>query len=182
MQNLFIETYYLSINTNYEDSWAQGIHREYWLNVTDQTISADGCLKSEGKVFNSTYPKPPFGVCWGNDLTIHVTNYIPTSGSTVHWHGIRQLYTNEADGLNCVTQCPIANGDTYTYNFRATQCGPSWYHSHCSLQYPDGVAAPLLIQGPSSANWDEAWDPILMTDWSDNSTSADVQGELTGHL
>jgi FtsP/CotA-like multicopper oxidase with cupredoxin domain len=141
VQNLFIETCYLSINVNYENSWPQGIHREHWLNVTDQTISPDAYLKSEGKVFNNTYPRPLIEVCWGNDLTIPVTNYIATSGSTVHWHGIRQLHTNEADGVNGVTQCSIANGDTYTYNFRVIKYGPSWYHSHYSVQYPDGVAA-----------------------------------------
>lgn len=111
-----------------------------------------------------------------------MTNYIPTNGNTVRWHGIRQLHTDEAVGFNGVTQCPIANGDEYTYNFRAIQYEPSWYHSHYSLQYPDGVAAPLLVHGPSIANWDEAWDPILICDWSHNSALADVQGELSGHL
>lgn len=174
-------TYHSSINTNYEESWPQGIQREYWLNVTDQTISPDGYLKPEGKVFNNTYPGPLIEACWGDDLTIHVTNYVKTNGSTVHWHGIRQLHTNEADGVNGVTQCPIATEDTYTYKFKAVQYGHTWYHSHYSLQYPDGVAAPLLIHGPSSANWDEAWDPILISDWSHNSAFADFQGELTGN-
>ena len=113
--------------------------------------------------------------------TIHVTNYHPDNGTTIHWHGVRQLYTNEADGVNGVTQCPIAMGDTYTYNFKATQYGHTWYHSHYSLQYPDGVAGPLLIHGPSSANWDEAWEPILINDWSHRSAFQDFQGELTGN-
>ena len=79
-----------------------------------------------------------------------------------------------------MTQCPIATGETYTYNFKATQYGHTWYHSHYSLQYPDGVAGPLLIHGPSSANWDEAWDPIFMNDWSHRSAFQDFQGELNG--
>ncbi len=58
----------------------------------------------------------------------------------VHWHGIRQLGTVDADGVNGVTQCPIAPGETYTYRFKAVQYGHTWYHSHYSLQYPDGVA------------------------------------------
>lgn len=109
---------------------------------------------------------------------MHVTNYLPDNGTTIHWHGIRQLHTNAADGVNGVTQCPIANGDTFTYNFKATQYGHTWYHSHYSLQYPDGVAGPLLIHGPTSANWDQAWTPILISDWSHRSAFQDFQVEL----
>ena len=167
-----------SIHTDYEDVHPPGIHREFWLNVTDKTISPDGYLKTEGKVLNNSYPGPLIEACWGDDITVHVTNYVKTNGSTIHWHGLRQLHTNEADGVNGVTQCPIANGETFTYNFKALQYGHTWYHSHYSLQYPDGVAGPLLIHGPSSANWDEAWDPILISDWTHRSAFQDFYIEL----
>ena len=169
-----------SISTNYEESWPEGIHREFFINVNEATISPDGYLKPEGKVLNGSYPGPLIEACWGDNITVHVTNLLNTNGSTIHWHGIRQLHTNQADGVNGVTQCPIANGETYTYNFRATQYGHTWYHSHYSLQYPDGVAAPLLIHGPHSANWTDEWDPILISDWSHNSAFADFQIELDG--
>ncbi len=113
--------------------------------------------------------------CWGDWLEITVKNKLTTNGTTIHWHGIRQLHTNEADGVNGVTQCPIATDETYTYNFKATQYGHTWYHSHYSLQYPDGVAGPLLIHGPTSADWDEAWDPVLISDWSHRSAFQDFQ-------
>ncbi len=77
-----------------------------------------------------------------------------------------------------MTQCPIATDETYTYNFKATQYGHTWYHSHYSLQYPDGLAGPLLIHGPHSANWDEALDPVLMSDWSHRSAFQDFHTEL----
>lgn len=60
-------------------------------------------------------------------------NSLPNQGTTVHWHGIRQLYTNDMDGVP-ITQCPIAREDSFTYRFRLTQYGASWYHSHYSLQ------------------------------------------------
>jgi FtsP/CotA-like multicopper oxidase with cupredoxin domain len=74
------------------------------------------------------------------------------------------------------------------------QYGTSWYHSHYSLQvrvallvpfrymmylligphqYPDGLAGPLTIHGPASANYDHAIDPILMTDWNHRSAFED---------
>lgn len=169
-----------NIETPYEEKWPTGVHREFWINVSDHTISPDGYLKPEGKVINNTYPGPLIEACWGDDITIHVTNFVKTNGTTIHWHGVRQLHTVEADGVNGVTQCPIATGDTFTYNFKATQYGHSWYHSHYSLQYPDGVAGPLLIHGPTSANWDEQLEPILISDWSHNSAFQDFGQELAG--
>ena len=91
------------------------------------------------------------------------------NGTSVHWHGIRQWLTMHMDGVNGVTQCPIAPGDSFNYTFRALQYGSSWYHSHYSVQYADGAAGPLTLHGPSSAQWDEPKTPLLMTDWGHNS-------------
>jgi FtsP/CotA-like multicopper oxidase with cupredoxin domain len=93
----------------------------------------------------------------------------------VHWHGIRQLNTNEQDGVNGITQCPIPPGDTYTYKFRALQYGSAWYHSHYSLQYGDGMLGPMTIYGPSTANFSaqQAFRPLLMTDWNHRSVFED---------
>ena len=48
------------------------------------------------------------------------------------------------DGVNGVTQCPIAPGDSFNYTWRAMQYGSSWYHSHYSVQYADGAVGPLV--------------------------------------
>lgn len=53
-----------------------------------------------------------------------------------------------ADGVNGVTECPIAPGDNFTYTFRAMQYGSSWYHSHYSVQYADGLHGPLVSLFP----------------------------------
>lgn len=74
------------------------------------------------------------------------------------------LNKNLMDGVPGVTQCPIAPGKSFTYRFNATQYGTSWYHSHYSLQYTDGVLGPVTVQGPTSANWDTSIDPILLGD------------------
>lgn len=57
-----------SIHTDYEKKWPKGIKREYWLNLTAQTISPDGFLKTEGKVLNNSYPGPLIEACWGDDI------------------------------------------------------------------------------------------------------------------
>lgn len=84
----------------------------------------------------------------------------------------------EMDGVNGITQCPIAPGDKFTYRFRVTQYGTSWYHSHYSLQYADGLAGPMTFHGPSSADYDVALDPFLFSDWSHNSAFEDYGLEL----
>jgi FtsP/CotA-like multicopper oxidase with cupredoxin domain len=95
-----------------------------------------------------------------------VTNALQNNGTAIHWHGIRQLNSTEFDGVPGVTQCPIAPGDTLTYTFRATQYGTTWYHSHFSLQYAEGLAGPLVINGPATADYDIDLGPVLVTDWS----------------
>ena len=88
------------------------------------------------------------------------------NGTSVHWHGIRQWNSTHMDGVNGVTQCPIAPGDYFVYNFTLQQYGSSWYHSHYSVQYADGAVGPMTIHGPSSADWDKAISPpLIMTDW-----------------
>ncbi|KAB2570897.1 Laccase-2 [Lasiodiplodia theobromae] len=139
----------------------------------------DGYSKPYGKVVNDTFPGPLIEACWGDEVVVHVTNYLQLNGSTIHWHGVRQLGSNEMDGVNGITQCPIAYGDTFTYRFKVTQYGTTWYHSHYSLQYPDGVSGPLVFHGPTSDNWDEEWEtPLLMTDWVHDSAFAVFSQEL----
>lgn len=67
------------------------------------------------------------------------------NGTSIHWHGIRQLNSMHMDGVNGVTQCPLAPGDSFTYSFKALQYGTSWYHSHYSVQYADGLVGPLVF-------------------------------------
>ncbi|KAJ3524320.1 hypothetical protein NM208_g12103 [Fusarium decemcellulare] len=168
------------IHTNYEDSWPEGITREYYLEVEEMPIDGDGVINPYGKVFNQTYPGPWIQACWGDIIKVTVKNKLRYNGTTIHWHGLRQLGTMEMDGVNGVTQCPIAPNDTFTYTFRAMQYGTSWYHSHYSLQYADGLLGPITIYGPSSSNYDEGKDPILITDWSHRSAFQEWQRELTG--
>lgn len=76
-------------------------------------------------------------------MTVHVTNKID-NGTSIHWHGVRQLNSVAQDGVPGVTQCPIAPGQSQTYQFRVTQYGSTWYHSHFSLQYGQGLFGGLV--------------------------------------
>jgi len=79
-----------------------------------------------------------------------------------------------------VTQCPIAPGESLTYRFHATQYGTTWYHSHFTLQYGDGLLGPLIINGPSSANYDEDLGTVLLSDWGHATVFENWQTTKTG--
>ena len=173
-----------NIFTDYENVMPTGTFRYYHLDLINgtaigQEVNADGKPQTGTKFFNASYPGPWIQACWGDTLSINVTNRLKTNGTSIHWHGIRQLTTWNMDGVNAVTQCAIAPNDSMTYTFQARQYGTSWYHSHYSLQYPDGVLGPLTIFGPSSAHYDDALDPWLVTDWSHQSAFTSYDIELT---
>ncbi|CAK4034935.1 laccase 2 [Lecanosticta acicola] len=77
------------------------------------------------------------------------------------------------EGVPGVTQCPIAPGESFTYRFTAEQYGSSWYHSHFSLQLSLGLQGPIVIHGPATADYDEDFGILLMTDWSHASLFAE---------
>jgi hypothetical protein len=132
------------INTDYEALRPHGIMRNYTLNVTDWWWNADGQNFTNAKLFNKTYPGPWIQACWGDVLNITIVNNLTYNGTAVHWHGLRQFLTMHMDGVPGVTQCPIAPNDTFSYIINTTQYGSSWYHSHYSLQYADGLAGPIV--------------------------------------
>lgn len=138
---------------------------EVWLSVEEATCNQDG-YKRKCMTFNGTMPGPAIVADWGDNLVVHVTNNLPYNGTTVHWHGVRLLNSVAQDGVPGVTQCPIKPHETLTYRFKVTQYGSSWYHSHFSLQYAEGLFGPLIFNGPATANYDVDVGPIILQDWS----------------
>ena len=100
-------------------------------------------------MINGQIPGPTIEANWGDDIQVTVTNKItgPEEGTSLHWHGLLQNKTPWFDGVPSVQQCPIAPGSTFTYTFNAGLYGTSWYHSHYSAQYADGLSGPMIIHG-----------------------------------
>ena len=42
---------------------------------------------------------------WGDTLSITVNNLMEDNGTSIHWHGIRQLNSVGEDGVNGITEC-----------------------------------------------------------------------------
>ncbi|OJJ70210.1 hypothetical protein ASPBRDRAFT_197903 [Aspergillus brasiliensis CBS 101740] len=167
----------ISIKTNYEDYAPRGKVRHVSVTVrTDpsQPKYPDGRDYRQGKYFDLEYPGPLIEACWGDTVYVHVTNKLQENGTAIHMHGIRMLNDSLADGVPGVTQCPIAPEETHTYKFRAVQYGTTWYHSHYSLQYTDGLLGPLTIYGPASTpQYDEVMKPIMIADHNNRSAFED---------
>ncbi|KAH7176772.1 Cupredoxin [Dactylonectria macrodidyma] len=176
----------LSIDTDYmTEAVNTGITREYWFDLTDVTVAPDGVSRSAMAV-NGSIPGPTIFADWGDTVTVHVTNSLTTSlnGTSIHWHGIRQNYTNQHDGVVSITQCPLAVNQTTTYTWKATQYGSSWYHSHFGLQAWQGIFGGIVINGPATADYDEDLGHVFLNDWDHQTvdelyTSAETSGPPT---
>ena len=92
--------------------------------MTNITAAPDGFERIVLAV-NGTVPGPTIEANWvwlvssvlpsianrslqGDTVKIHVTNSLTNNGTGIHWHGIRQNWTNQEDGVPSITQCPIA--------------------------------------------------------------------------
>ncbi|RGP76823.1 putative laccase precursor [Fusarium longipes] len=160
---------------NYEETFpTTGVTRKFYLVVGNHQIAPDGYLVDR-MLFNGTYPGPTLEGDWGDEFEITVYNNLTNfNGTSVHWHGIRQLNTNWMDGVSGVTECPIPPGENATYRWKATQYGTSWYHN------ADGLLGAIKINGPTSMDYDYDLGPVLITDHFHKTAFSQVMLEYMG--
>ena len=137
---------------------------EYHMAISNTTIAPDGVPRI-GLVINGQMPGPLIEASWGDTVVIHLENQLQNNGTSLHFHGLRMLGTNEMDGVPSITQCALAPGEKMTYTFVASNYGSTWYHSHFALQAYDGVFGPMTIHGPSSAEYDIDTGYAILQDW-----------------
>ena len=141
-----------------------GVTRNYDFTISRGIIAPDG-YQREVLLVNGAFPGPTIESNWGDKIIVTVHNNItgPAEGTSIHWHGFLQINTPWEDGVPGVTQCPIAPGSSYSYEFVASLYGTSWYHSHYSAQYSGGIAGPIVVYGPSQSKYDIDLGPITLT-------------------
>jgi len=156
----------LTTATDYYQEWPKTCKKiSCSLEVTNTTVAPDG-ISRLGMIYNNQFPGPTIEANWGDEVEVHLTNQLTANGTSMHFHGVRQLWTNEMDGVPSITQCPLSgNGDQMTYRWVASQYGSSWYHSHYSLQAWEGAVGPMFIHGPSTAEYDIDLGPVMIQDW-----------------
>ncbi|RKP15083.1 Cupredoxin, partial [Piptocephalis cylindrospora] len=140
--------------------------RKYEFVISEIIAAPDGYSRAIYAI-NGQYPGPPIVVNKGDKAIIQVTNELPVPTS-LHVHGMFQRGTPWHDGVTGGTQCPIPVYETFTYEIDTSeQFGTTWYHSHTSSQYADGILGPFIIQSPDDPNKDLYDEELLvvLTDW-----------------
>lgn len=145
--------------------------REYHWVISDLTANPDGVYRPM-MVINGQFPGPQIVCNEGDKIVVNVVNQA-TNATSIHWHGLFQNGSNWNDGAAGITQCPIAPGQSYQYEFtvngQAGSCKcfyyyiwislfsplffpeknaytlPDFYHGHQSAQTVDGLFGPLII-------------------------------------
>lgn len=90
-------------------------------------------------------PGPEIRVKEGDTVIIHVTN--PNALShTIHLHG--GLIPWEEDGVDYLTQFPIASGEEHTYTYANLKAGTYWYHCHVDAAHHTdfGLYGALIVE------------------------------------
>ncbi|KAI5074419.1 hypothetical protein GOP47_0010380 [Adiantum capillus-veneris] len=128
------------------------------LNKTKQLVSVNG-----------QFPGPNVYVRQNDRVYIKVSNHIREETS-IHWHGVRQMFSVWADGPSYITQCPLLPNEHYTHNFTiAREQGTLFWHAHFAWQRatvygafiilpPKGKPYPFPIQPKADF-------PVLLGEW-----------------
>ncbi|KAJ8535277.1 hypothetical protein ON010_g13461 [Phytophthora cinnamomi] len=100
----------------------------------------------------------------GQEVQVRVTNELSES-TCLHWYGMKQLGTQEMDGMSGFTQCAIEPNNSATYHYTPDKAGTFWWHSHHGTQYAYGLRGPLIVHVPDNGakRWDHEY-TIQMAD------------------
>lgn len=88
----------------------------YDWDVTWVTAAPDGFARAVIGV-NGKWPCPPINADVGDTVVVTLNNLLGNETTGLHFHGIRQLHTNDMDGNSGATQCPVPPGSSITYKF-----------------------------------------------------------------
>ncbi|GMF23382.1 unnamed protein product [Phytophthora lilii] len=135
----------------------------YDWRVTNITGVYDGVSVASIGINDKPSDQAVIDVELGQDVEVRVTNEIGVP-TCLHWHGLKQLGTQEMDGTSEITQCHISPNTTAVYRFTPDKAGTFWWHSHHMAQYAYGLRGPLIVHAPASAR--QEWEK-------------DIDGEFT---
>ena len=119
-------------------------------------------LVVDGWGYNGGTPGPTIRVTEGDRVRVTLTNRLPVP-TTIHWHGIDVPIAQ--DGVPGLSQDPVEPGETFVYEFTATNPGTRWYHSHVdsTMQIQMGLFGAFIIDPkvPEPVQYDREYTYIL---------------------
>uniref|UniRef100_H3GSN1 Multicopper oxidase n=1 Tax=Phytophthora ramorum TaxID=164328 RepID=H3GSN1_PHYRM len=130
----------------------------YNWRLTPITTAFDGVLLQTLGVNNKPSHEAVIEVELGQEVEVHVTNEL-SEATCLHWHGMKQLGTQEMDGMSGFTQCAIEPNSSAVYRYTPDKAGTFWWHSHHGTQYAYGLRGPLIVHAPKSKakSWDKEY-------------------------
>jgi FtsP/CotA-like multicopper oxidase with cupredoxin domain len=141
---------------------AGGALREYTLTAEPVRWEIEPGVVVDGWGYNGQIPGPTIHVTEGDLIRVHLVNHLPEP-TTIHWHGIN--VPNDMDGVPGLTQDAVDPGDSFTYEFTATNPGTRMYHSHTDTdaQIQLGLYGAFIIDPikPEAQKFDHDYTYIL---------------------
>ncbi|KAJ8452613.1 hypothetical protein Cgig2_004949 [Carnegiea gigantea] len=157
-----------------------GITRHYRFDVKLHNVT-HLCKTKSIITVNGKFPGPRIVARDGDQLVIKVVNHV-INNISIHWHGIRQLGSQWADGPTYVTQCPIQMNNSFLYNFTINgQRGTLFWHAHISWLRAT-VYGPIIIlpRKNESYPFPKPHKEVVITlgEWWNNDTEAVISQAL----
>ncbi len=92
----------------------------YAFKVEWLTANPDSAMARPVIGINGQWPLPHITATVGDRVIINVMNNLGNQSTSLHFHGIYQNGTTDMDGAVGATQCPIAPGATFKYDFEVS--------------------------------------------------------------
>lgn len=89
----------------------------YDFSVGWVTANPDGAFERRVMGINGQWPIPHITADVGDHVIVNVMNQLGDQPTGIHFHGLYQNGTANMDGPVGVTQCPIAPGMSFKYEF-----------------------------------------------------------------
>ena len=132
-----------------------------WTVTKVPDVNPDGLQPRTALGINGQWPPPTININSTDQFVINFKNGLGDgSPSALHSHGMFFNRTNFYDGAGMITQCPIPDGESMTYEILNSprspperfgkQWGTYWTHSHYKGQYVDGFRMPSVIHNVNS--------------------------------
>ena len=138
--------------------------REFTLTASefDWEIQPGTTVRAWG--YNGQMPGPELRVREGDLVKITLQNELPVA-TTIHWHGVD--VPPEMDGPAGLNQAPVEPGDTFTYEFVATNPGSRMYHTHTDVatQIALGLYGPLIVEPRGGGEKYDQDDTYMLSEW-----------------
>ncbi len=136
------------------------------LSIGEQRVNFTG-TPGIATTVNGSLPAPTLRFKEGDTVTLRVTNNLKET-SSIHWHGI--ILPSAMDGVPGIADNfkGIAPGETFTYQYKLTQSGTYWYHSHSGFQEQTGLYGAMIVDPiePEPYSYDRDY-IVMLSDWTD---------------